>query len=242
VIDQVDLGPGVRAGFTDRHGGVSPAPYDGLNLGDHVGDDPDAVAENRRRVAEWLGAPLVLARQVHGSRVVVLASPADAGEADGLVSVDPGVAVGVMVADCVPVLLADHAAGVVGAAHAGRPGLVDGVLQATVAAMVEAGARVERIVAALGPSIQGVSYEVPAGMRDDVEARVPGTAATTSWGTPALDLPSGVAAVLADQGVTTVVRSDVDTYRDPRVYSFRRDGRTGRFAGVIRPLTKHGIT
>jgi len=242
VIDQVDLGPGVRAGFTDRHGGVSLPPYDGLNLGDHVGDDPAAVAENRRLVAEWLGAPLVLAHQVHGSRVVVLGSPADVGEADGLVSVDPGVAVGVMVADCVPVLLADDVAGVVGAAHAGRPGLVDGVLQATVAAMVEAGARAERIVAVLGPSIQGVSYEVPAAMRDDVGARVPGTATTTSWGTPALDLPSGVAAVLADQGIAAVVRSDADTFVRPHLYSFRREGRTGRFAGVIRPLTKYGIT
>ena len=105
-----------------------------------------------------------------------------------------------LVADCVPVLLADPEAGVVAAVHAGRRGLVAGVVEAAVAAMVEQGASVERIRAAIGPAIAGQSYEVPAELQDEVAAVVPQTRATTSWGTPALDLPAGVAAVLRGRG------------------------------------------
>ncbi|ROS28221.1 peptidoglycan editing factor PgeF [Cellulomonas sp. PhB150] len=235
--DEVRLGAGVRAGFTSRRGGTSLAPYAGLNLGDHVGDDPEAVARNRALLASWVGADVVFSTQVHGRGVVVLdAVPAGpVGEADALVSCDPSVAVAVVVADCVPVLLADDQAGVVAAVHAGRPGLVAGVLQAALDAMVGAGARRDRVVAALGPSIAGSSYEVPAAMRDEVEAAVPGTATLTSWGTPALDLPAGVVGVLRAQGVGSVVTSSADTWTDRDYYSYRRDGRTGRFAGVIRP-------
>lgn len=234
---EVRLGAGVRAGFTSRRGGTSLVPYAGLNLGDHVGDDPEAVARNRALLAAWVGADVVFASQVHGRGVVVLdGTPAGAvGEADALVSCDPSVAVAVVVADCVPVLLADDEAGVVAAVHAGRPGLVAGVIQAAVDAMVAAGARRDRVVAALGPSIAGSSYEVPGAMRDEVEAVVPGTATRTSWGTPALDLPAGVVGVLRAQGVGTVATSSTDTWTDRDYYSYRRDGRTGRFAGVIRP-------
>ncbi|MDM7832016.1 peptidoglycan editing factor PgeF [Cellulomonas edaphi] len=238
LVDEVTLGARVRAGFTSRRGGVSAGAYTGLNLGDHVGDEPQAVDANRALVADWAGAALVFPRQVHGRGVVVLdAVPGGSvGEADAVVSTSPDVAVAVVVADCVPVLLADDEAGVVAAVHAGRPGLVAGVLQAALDAMVRAGARRERVAAALGPSIAGASYEVPAPMRDAVTALVPETSASTSWGTPALDLPAGVIAVLRREGVRSVLRAAADTFTVPDYYSYRRDGVTGRFAGVVRPL------
>jgi YfiH family protein len=231
----VDLGPGVRAAFTSRAGGVSRPPYDALNLGAAVGDEPAAVAENRLRVERWAGAPLVVATQVHGARAVrVDPEHREPGEADALVTTSPDVAVAVYVADCVPVLLADAQARVVAAVHVGRAGLVAGVLQSAVAAMVAAGADPSRLRAAAGPSIAGASYEVPAAMRDEVAAVVPATAATTAWGTPALDLPAGVVAVLRELGVADVHVDGRDTFRDPALFSHRRSAGTGRFAGVVR--------
>jgi polyphenol oxidase len=241
VLDEVELGPGVRAGFTDRRGGVSLPPFDELDLGAHVGDDVAAVRENRARLASWAGCPVAFVDQVHGATTMVVGAPdlpADAlvavGEGDALVTADPGVALAVLTADCVPVLLADADSGVVGAAHAGRRGLVDGVLQSALEAMVGLGARVENVRAAVGPAIAGSSYEVPAALRDEVAARIPETHATTSWGTPALDLPRGAEAVLLRCGVRDVLRSPRDTWGDAALFSFRRDGRTGRAAAVIR--------
>lgn len=231
----VDLGDGVRAGFSTRAGGVSSGPYDSLNLGDHVGDDAERVRANERILGDWLGAPITTATQVHGADVAEIAAD-EVGrrcEVDALVAWAPGVGLGVMVADCVPVLLADAVAGVVATAHAGRPGLVAGVVPHVVAAMVARGAHVGRIRAALGPSICGRCYEVPEAMRDDVDAAVPGTAATTSWGTPAVDIATGVQLQLAAAGVERVERLRLCTYEDDRFYSYRRDGRTGRFAGVV---------
>ncbi|WP_028046933.1 peptidoglycan editing factor PgeF [Cellulomonas sp. URHE0023] len=238
LVDGVDLGHGIRAGFTSRRGGFSAAPYDSLNLGLAVGDDPTTVARNREVLDDWVGAPVVYATQVHGTGVVVLSRPADLdpGEADALVSTSPDVPVGVLVADCVPVLLADASAGVVAAVHAGRRGLVSGVLESALAAMAGAGAEVEHIRAAIGPAISGRSYEVPAELRDEVVAVVPETFATTSWGTPALDLPAGVGAVLRRLGVRVAYASDRDTYTDGDLFSYRRSARTGRFAGVVRTV------
>lgn len=250
AFDAVDLGPGVRAGFTRRGGGVSAPPWDGLNVGLAVGDDPAAVARNRRLLADAVGAPVVFATQVHGREVVVVDGTAAAGaassgvaRADALVTTSADVALGVYVADCAPVLLADRTAGVVAAAHAGRPGLVAGVLQATVAAMQRFGAVPARTVAVLGPCIAGESYEVPAAMRDDVAAVVPAAAARTRDGSPAVDLRAGAVAVLAGCGVTAVHVDARDTYADPELYSHRRavhadpaSPRTGRLAGVVRLL------
>ena len=240
-VVEVDLGAGVRAGFSTRGGGVSRPPYDALNLGYAVGDDPSAVDRNRAGLERWAGAAVAYATQVHGARVVVLSHPPAAGstsvgEADALVSVSPQVAVAVLVADCVPVLLADPEAGVVAAVHAGRRGLVAGVVEAAVAAMVEQGAAVRRVRAAIGPAIAGQSYEVPAALQDEVASVIPQTRATTSWGTPALDLPAGVAAVLDAAGVEHVTHLARDTWTDPALFSFRRSQRTGRFAGVVRPV------
>ncbi|WP_051681686.1 peptidoglycan editing factor PgeF [Cellulomonas sp. HZM] len=235
-VASVDLGPGVRAGFTSRAGGVSVPPFDALNLGDHVGDAPAAVTRNRELLARWAGCAVAFAHQVHGREAVVLHAPPSGplGDADVLVSTSPDVAVAVMVADCVPVLLADARAGVVAAVHAGRAGLVAGVVQSALAAMLDLGADVTRIRAALGPCVAASSYEVPAGLRDEVAAAVPGTGATTSWGTPALDLAAGVVGLLHAAGVEHVVADGRDTWSDPGLFSYRRDGRTGRFVGVVR--------
>ncbi|MFC7405363.1 polyphenol oxidase family protein [Georgenia alba] len=239
--------PGARGGFTARAGGVSTGPYaasdgaGGLNLGSRVGDDDGAVRTNRARVAADLGAPVVWMRQVHGGDVHVVegAATEHEPECDALVAVPgSGVGLGVLVADCVPVLLAEPS-GVVGAVHVGRAGLVAGVLEATFAAMARLDVEPGRVTAVLGPSICGCCYEVPAQMRDDVGGRVPGTAAWTSWGTPSLDLPGGVRGRLAELGAGGVLDAGVCTLEDQRYYSHRRAGRegvpaTGRFAGVVR--------
>lgn len=220
------LPDGVRGGFTTRATG---------NLADYVGDDPAHVAARREAVQAELGAQrLVFARQVHGTHIAVVEdSDEDIGEADGLVATTPGVAVGVLVADCLPVLLADPGAGVVAAAHAGRRGLATGILANTVAEMVALGARPGRCVAVIGPAICGGCYEVPAAMRDEVAAIVPGTCASTRTGRPALDLVSGAVEQLADAGVGTIRRTEICTLEDDRYFSYRRDGQTGRFAGIV---------
>lgn len=218
------LGDGVRGGFTSRADG---------NLADHVGDDPQRVAANRDGLRAAFGADrLVFARQVHGRDVAVVADAAPVGDADALVTARPGVAVGVLVADCLPVLFADPVAGVVAAAHAGRRGLAAGILAATLDAMTGLGARPGRVRAVIGPAVCGACYEVPAAMRDEVAALVPDSHATTAAGTPALDLGAGAARLLADAGVA-VYRHDRCTVEDRRLFSYRRDGRTGRFAGVV---------
>jgi YfiH family protein len=228
------LGPGVRAGFTRRAGGVSSGPYAGLNLGLHVGDDAAAVTENRELVAAWAGAPVVFPRQVHGTSVLVVGEGDPDEPADAVVAAGSPVAVGVLVADCVPVLLADRAAGVVGAAHAGRKGYVAGVLEATLEAMEKLGASVPDVRAAVGPAAGPCCYEVPARMRDEVGAVRPVAPATTTWGTPSLDLRGGCAAVLREAGVADVVLVGGCTIEDDDSFSYRRAEVTGRFAGVVR--------
>ncbi|GAB7191117.1 peptidoglycan editing factor PgeF [Kineococcus sp. NUM-3379] len=223
----------VRGAFTTRSGGGGAAPFDGLNLGDHVGDDPRVVAANRELVRSALGADaLVLAAQVHSADVVVVDRPfpGPAPQADALVTSTPGVALAVLVADCVPVLLADPRAGVVGVAHAGRAGMAAGVVAAVVAAMRDLGARDLRAVT--GPSVCGACYEVPEAMRAEVAAREPASWARTRRGTPALDVAAGVRAQLAASGVAAH-HVEGCTVEDRRFFSHRREGRTGRFAGVV---------
>lgn len=245
-VVEVDLGEGVRAGFTTRDGGVSVGTYAALNLGLHVADDPAHVTVNRRLLEEWAGGTVSFATQRHGVEVAVVdpwvgpgPAPTSVGEVDALVSAT-GAGVAVLVADCVPVLIADPVAGVVGAAHAGRAGLAAGVVQEALAAMVRLGARPDRMRAVIGPAVCGACYEVPAELRAEVSAVVPATWARTSWGTPSLDLPAGVAATLAAAGVGSIDDLAICTLTDERFYSHRaqRDGAaTGRFAGVIRRTT-----
>ncbi|MDH6704238.1 YfiH family protein [Kitasatospora sp. MAA19] len=229
---------GAHFAFTDRWGGVSTSPYGELNLGGAVGDDPETVRENRAIVARELGlnpADVVWMNQVHGAEVAVVTERQPPGEAptvDAVVT-DRPLALAVLTADCTPVLLADPVAGVAGAAHAGRPGLAAGVVPAVVRAMVELGAEPGRIVAATGPAVCGRCYEVPADLRAEVAAVVPAAFAETSWGTPALDVPEGVAAQLAAAGVTELVRSSVCTLESADHYSYRREQRTGRLASYV---------
>lgn len=223
-----------RFAFTDRRDGVSSAPYDELNLGGHVGDDPYAVRRNRELLATAIGlAPeaVTYMNQVHGKDVAVVDGPwtGPAPEVDALVTTQPGRALAVLVADCVPVLLADPEAGVVAVAHAGRPGLAAGVVPAAIAAMRDLGAR--KLVARVGPAVCGRCYEVPEAMRAEVAAVVPESWAVTRQGTPALDVPAGVVAQLRAAGAA-VQTAATCTIEDPHSYSYRRDGVTGRFAGV----------
>lgn len=228
---------GVGVAVTDRHGGASAGPWASLNLGDHVGDEPLAVADNRRRVAAALApgaGPLVTMRQVHGADVAVLdAAPGEPPAADALVTRTAGLVLTVLVADCTPVLLWDRAAPVVAAVHVGRRGLAAGVLPAAVAAMCDLGARPDRIDALVGPGVCAEHYEVPAPMRDEVDACAPGAAAATSAGRPALDIRAGLLRQLSGAGVEPPAVMTECTAESAAYFSFRRDGVTGRFAGLV---------
>ncbi len=229
-----------RGGFTTRTGGVSTGHWASLNLAVHVGDTGTDVLANRRLLAGALGGPpLAYAEQVHGARVAVLdrapAAHVGAPGVDALVTASPGLCLVVLAADCLPVLLADPRAGVVAAVHAGRLGLVVGVLQAAVSVMVGLGATPAGISAVLGPAICGGCYELPAGLADQVAGLVPGSRGTTRWGTPSVDLSAGAEEALCAAGVADVSRVGGCTVEQPeRFFSFRRDGVTGRHAGVVR--------
>lgn len=238
---------GARALFTGRAGGVSTGDHAALNLARHVGDDPEAVERNRELVAGQIGAPLVFVDQVHSARVHVVAERGGGREdreergapvvtADALVTRRADVALAIMVADCLPVLLGDPVAGVIGAAHAGRVGLLGGVLEATVAEMVALGSRPGDLTASIGPSICGACYEVTEQMREDAASRLPATRARTRWGTPALDLRAGAIGVLQSAGIPSAA-IDAEhpcTLEDETFFSYRRQASTGRLAGVIR--------
>jgi YfiH family protein len=226
---------GIGCAVTDRFGGVSAAPYDELNLADHVGDDPAAVTTNRRRLVDALELDAVAyMHQVHGHDVAVInAAFDDPPTADALVTTTPGLALGVLVADCTPVLLWDRRAGVIGVAHVGRRGLAAGVVAATVDVMTRKGARHDRVYAHVGPAICPEHYEVPVEMRDEVGALVRDSATTTRDGRPAINIRHGIAAQLIDCGVRRLAVSSTCTAEQTDYYSYRRDGATGRFAGLV---------
>ncbi len=226
----------VQWGFTDREGGVSADAFDSLNLGGHVGDDREAVEQNRGRVAKSVGVQrdqLLFMQQCHGSDVVVVDGPWGSQgppPADGVVTAAPGLALAVLVADCTPVLLADAGAGVVGAVHAGRPGLMSRIVDTAVEQMRGLGA--QDISAVVGPSVCGRCYEVPAQMRAAAVEVAPESSARSWSGTPAIDVATGVVAQLVANGVA-VHWVPGCAREDDRLFSYRRDGRTGRFAGVV---------
>ncbi|HEY0808370.1 MAG TPA: peptidoglycan editing factor PgeF [Pseudonocardiaceae bacterium] len=227
----------VRRVVTTRAGGRSRPPYESFNLGDHVGDDPDAVATNRKRLATELGLPtdhVIWMEQVHGRTATVVDGPRTepVEVTDAVIATRPGLAVAVLVADCVPILLADPDAGVVAAVHAGRVGARVGVVPAALAAMQGAGARIDRTEVLIGPAVCGECYEVPAAMRDDVAAHLPGSAARSRKGTPALDLRAGIWQQLADVGVARIGVDPRCTFEDRTLFSHRRDGTTGRIAAI----------
>lgn len=230
----------VRAFVTTRNGGVSRAPYASLNLGlggadATARDDPASVAENRRRVARHLPAPPCWLRQVHGREVATLSrAPVAAPVADAAVTRARGVPLAVLVADCLPILLADRAGRAIGIAHAGWRGLAAGVLEATVAALACAA---QDVVAWLGPAIGPDAFEVGRDVLDAFVAPDPRSAAsfrplrTGKW---LADLPALARRRLRACGVTDVHGGAWCTVRETqRFYSYRRDGETGRMAGFI---------
>jgi hypothetical protein len=223
---------------TTRAGGVSAPPFDTFNLGDHVGDDPASVAANRKRLTAAIGLGedrVVWMNQVHGDHVVEVDGPMNGAvdKTDALVTSTPRLALAVVTADCVPVLLADARAGVVGAVHAGRVGAQKGVVARSVEAMTNAGAHVEDISVLLGPAVSGRNYEVPADMANEVEAALPGSRTTTSRGTPGLDLRAGIARQLTDLGITAIDLDPRCTVEDRDLFSHRRDAPTGRLASLV---------
>lgn len=234
-----ELGAGVLGVFTGRAGGISAAPYSSLNMSGTVGDDAAAVGRNRELVAAACGlsvTAMTWMHQVHGhavARIAVGRVPRAAPRADAIFTDAPETALGVLVADCAPVLVADPAARLVGAAHAGREGMAAGVVTALVTAMSAAGADPGRMCAVIGPAICGGCYEVPAQLRDRVAAAVPEAACVTRAGTPGIDIRAGLRAQLARCGLRSVGSDRRCTAQTAGLFSYRRDGSTGRFAGLI---------
>jgi polyphenol oxidase len=228
--------PGCRFVVTDRHGGVSGTPFDGLNLGGHVGDDPDAVRSNRAVVAAALDVSpdhLVFMDQVHGDAVVQVDAPwaGPPPQCDAMVTTRGDLALAVLVADCVPVLLAAPAEGVVGVAHAGRAGMAAGVVLRLVEAMRDLGART--LMGRIGPSVCSRCYPVGQRLREEVASVWP-VSRSVSWrGEPSLDVSAGVLTQLAPLSPDVHQIPGCTVERDD-LFSYRRDGRTGRFAGVVR--------
>ncbi len=222
---------GVAHGFFGRRGGVSTGALAGLNCGPGSGDDLDAIAENRERIvaAAMPGAQLVTVYQIHSSDCVTVAGPwedADRPEADALVTDRPGLLLGILTADCAPVLLADREARVVGAAHAGWKGAIAGVTDRTIEAMIALGARAERIHAAIGPCISQTSYEVDEAFRLRFIQADPANAGFFAAGRSGhwqFDLEGYVAGRLEAAKIARVEKLGLDTYAEPlRFFSFRR--------------------
>jgi len=231
-VNRAGVLEGLAHGFLGRGGGVSTGAMAGLNVGHGSGDDPALIAENRRRAAEAVlpGARLVTVYQVHSPDCVTPGADPwpedDRPHADALVTDRPGVVLGILTADCAPVLLADREAGVVGAAHAGWKGAIGGVTDRTVAAMVALGARPDRIVAAVGPCIARISYEVDEGFLARFVEDDAANEAFFSAGRPGhhhFDLEAYVAARLRGAGLERVEALGLDTYAQPQsFYSYRR--------------------
>ena len=219
---------GLPHGFLGRRGGVSTGTIAGLNIGHGAEDDLQAVAENRRRAVEAVmpGAALATVYQVHSPDVATVEAPWPHDErprADGMVTSRPGLLLGVVTADCAPVLFADQAAGVVGAAHAGWRGAHGGVLENTVASMERLGAERARIVAAIGPAIAQASYEVDAAFRDNFGPDAGTFFAPGRPGHWQFDLEAYLCRRLRDAGIVLIEPLGLDTYVDEaRFFSYRR--------------------
>jgi polyphenol oxidase len=229
---------GVAHGFFTRQGGVSGGIFASLNCGPGSNDDAANVQENRARVAEILGAKpsrLLTVFQKHSATAVIAKTPWEAAktpEADAIVTATPGLAIGVLTADCAPVLFCDREARVVGAAHAGWRGALSGIVDATVKSMQKLGAKPEHIVAVIGPAISQKAYEVGADYRDSFVAEEPESAAFFATdegsGEPHFDLPGYVAERLKRAGVGTISDLGLCTYcEESRLFSYRRSQHHG---------------
>jgi len=224
----------VRALITTRRGGVSQGPYASLNLGDHVGDEPETVRANRGLLREDLPSEPKWLRQVHGTRIASVDGALYSKEGDGAVSRVAGTVCAVLMADCLPVLLCDESATVVGIAHAGWRGLCAGIVEQAVAAM---GAHPSSLLAYLGPAIGPASFEVGDEVREAFLRHQPSAAAAFASHGPKkwlCDLDQLARQRLQECGVSRVHGGGMCTYLDAdRFYSYRRDGVTGRMAALI---------
>ncbi len=223
----------VKACVTTREGGVSEAPFDSLNLGDHVDDRPEAVAENRRRLTDHFSIQPAWLQQVHGI-AVAHADPGIVATADASWTTTPGIACAAMTADCLPALFCDRAGTRVAAAHAGWRGLAAGVLEATLDSLdVPAG----EVLVWLGPAIGPKAFEVGPEVREVFINQLPEAAEafvpSDNAGKFMADIYLLARLRLAERGVTAVYGGGFCTVTDPRFFSYRRAPRTGRFASLI---------
>lgn len=230
----------VPAFFTTRFGGYSSEPYDSLNLALNTGDNAATVLQNRQVITDMFDLPLVVMQAEHGVRVVDAHEAVATGDlnpaCDVLIARDRSVALMVLAADCVPILIHDASTGAVAAVHAGRQGLYKGVIDAAVSALIDLRGgwhNSPSLSATIGPAICGQCYEVPTELQSQVAMRHPTARSTTSWKTPALDLPRAAEVRLMQLGFTQISRIRQCTYESPELFSFRRDGQTGRQGAVI---------
>ena len=212
--------------FTNRLGGVSKDPFTSANLGDHVGDEAASVLENRAQLESQIGMPIVFMNQVHGDTVVLVEEKTNTPTCDSLITTERKLAVAVMVADCIPLLLKSDVA--VAAVHVGRKGLMNGVARKTIDAMRDLGAEV--IHSYIGPNICGSCYEVGADIFNEVVSKYPNSDSSNRTGKATLDLVSGLKTDLKD---TVLLDLSSCVLEDKNSFSYRRDGITGRQAGVI---------
>lgn len=250
-VSWVDIGAdeSVLVGFTSRHGGASGGDFASLNLGFHVADDPDDVASNRETLQLELDSDIVWMSQIHGATIRNAADSTlgsrgylSVGEADAIVVDKPSrgehVAAAVMVADCIPLVIADPVRTRGAVVHVGRAGLELRIAQKAVAELVRTGSRCEDLLAVMGPSICGRCYEIPAAMVESVATENPRARSETRWGTPALDLPEALEAQLEGVHVRRILRSSACTFENENYFSHRRASNagkhTGRFAGILR--------
>ncbi len=223
--------------MTSRRGGVSEAPFDDWNLAGHVGDDPQSVATNRAVIADIAGVPadsVIMMRQCHSAKVAVVrdASVGEIMGVDALVTDVPDLVLVALAADCVPLVLIDADAGVVSAVHSGWQGMVSDVSGAALATMVELGASPQRIRAVLGPAICGPCYPVPPERAAEAAAAAPASRATAPDGQPGIDVRRGLVERLSEAGVRVETAGGC-TAESPDLFSYRRDGTTGRQGAAV---------
>lgn len=234
--------PLARVCFSDRRGGISAGRYRSLNLGDHVGDEPTAVAANRGLLAARVGltgADLAVMQAVHGRTSAAVAVPGVVPAVDILVTTSPDIGLLAMAADCVPLALVDPVAGVAAAVHSGWRGIAANAPGAAVAAMTELGAHPADITARLGPAICPRCYEVSNDVRDEVAAAAPDAAARTATGSPAVALHAAARQQLRATGVLEVGADPTCTAESADHFSYRRDAVTGRQGVVVRLPERH---
>jgi hypothetical protein len=246
AIAEGSFGTNIRWAFTDRTNGFSAAPFDSLNLAEHVGDDANSVRQNRSKVSELLGVDVdavVAMAPIHGNHVGVVTSTtvSPVPNVDAMVTTSVGRALLVVGADCSPVILGDAVAGVIAVAHSGWRGIEANVVAATVEAMCDLGAKTDQIVAVVGPSVCGDCYEVDRGRYDATVRTATDAGVVRRDGTLGLDIRRGVMQQCRALGVRTSSWGGC-TYEDPNLFSYRRDHTTGRHGAMIAitgPTTGH---